>query len=114
MNDITEIIYGDSLYHTLKQCEFVGNKIIKFDKFLSFADLSNIDKNIIMLNKDFCDFIYPEINHKFDVVESMEDLNKELDSAVKRNSKIRSSCFDETTGFFNAQNRLVYAHDCFR
>lgn len=89
MNDITEIIYGDSLFYTLRQCEFVGNKIIKFDKFLSFADLSNIDKNIIMLNKDFCDFIYPEINHKFDVVESMEDLNKELDNAVKRNSKIR-------------------------
>jgi len=89
MDNITEIIYGDSLYHTLKQCDFVGNKIIKFDKFLSFADLSNIDKNEIKLNKDFCDFIYPEINHKFDVLESMENLNKELDDVIKRNSKIR-------------------------
>ena len=89
MNDITEIIYGDSLYHTIKQCDFVGNKIIKFDKFLSFADLSNIDKNQIKLNKDFCNFIYPEINHKFDVIESMENINKELDDSVKRNSKIR-------------------------
>lgn len=89
MNDITEIIYGDSLCHTLKQCNFVGNKIIKFDKFLSFADLSNIDKNIIKLNEDFCNFIYPEINHKFDVIESMENLNKELDDAIKRNNNIR-------------------------
>lgn len=89
MNNITEIIYGDSLCYTLKQCDFVGNKIIKFDKFLSFADLSNIDKNVIKLNKDFCDFIYPEINHKFDVIQTMENLNRELDDAIKRNNKIR-------------------------
>lgn len=90
MNNITEIIYGDSMYHTIKQCDFVrNNKIIKFDKFLSFADLSNMDKNEIKLNKDFCDFIYPEINHKFDVTQSIEDLNRELDDAIKRNSKIR-------------------------
>ena len=89
MNDTIEIIYGDSLHHTIKQCNFIGDKIIKFDMFLSFADLSDIDKNIIKLNKDFCDFIYPEINHKFEVVESMEKLNKELDNAAKNNSKIR-------------------------
>lgn len=90
MNNITEIIYGDSLCYTLKQCDFIGNnKIIKFDKFLSFADLSSMDKSLIKLSEDFCDFIYPEINHKFDTVLSLECLNKELDDAIRRNSKIR-------------------------
>lgn len=90
MNNITEIVYGDSMYHTIKECDFAkDNKIIKFDKFLSFADLSNIDNNIIKLSEDFCNFIYPEINYKFDTIESMENLNKELDDAIKRNSKVR-------------------------
>ena len=89
MNNIVEIVYGDSLYYTIKQCDFIGDKVIKFDKFLSFADLSNIDKNIIKLTEDFRDFIYPEINHKFETIETMDKLNKELDYAVKRNSKIR-------------------------
>lgn len=90
MDNITEIVYGDSLCHTIKQCDFVeNNKIIKFDKFLSFADLSNIDNNIIKLSEDFCNFVYLEIYHKFNTIESLENLNKELDDAVKNSSKIR-------------------------
>lgn len=53
MNNITEIVYGDSLCHWLKQCDFISNnKIIKFDKFFSIADLSNINNNKIMIVKD--------------------------------------------------------------
>lgn len=90
MNNITEIVYGDSLCHTINQCDFIkGSKIIKFDKFLSFADLSNIDKNIIKLSEDFCESIYHEIYHKFETEESIEELNKELDEAANTNSKIR-------------------------
>ena len=76
MNNITEIVYGDSLCHTINQCDFVkGSKVIKFDKFLSFADLSNIDKNIIKLSEDFCESIYHEIYHKFETEESKKHLN---------------------------------------
>ena len=34
MDNITEIVYGDSLCHWLKQSDFIGNnKIIKFEIF---------------------------------------------------------------------------------
>ena len=89
MNNTIEIVYGDSLAYTIKQCDFVGNKVIKFDKFLSFADLSNIENNVIRLSEDFCNSIYSEIYYNFDVIESMESLNKELEDAAKRKYKIR-------------------------
>ena len=90
MNNITEIVYGDSLCHWLKQCDFISNnKIIKFDKFFSIADLSNINNNKINYSEDFCSFSNNEIYHKFHKVDSLEDINKQLNEAVKRKSKIR-------------------------
>jgi len=90
MDNITEIVYGDSLCHWLKQSDFIGNnEIIKFDKLFSIADLSDINDNKIKYSEDFCNFSYDEIYHRFDNINSLDDINKQLDEAVKRNNKIR-------------------------
>lgn len=89
MNNITEVVFGDSLCHEIKVSKFSkNNKIIKFDPLLSICDLSNIDKSILTLNNDYCDLISSEI---YDVnnIYSLKNINKDLEESVKNNNKIR-------------------------
>lgn len=115
MNNKIEIVFGDSLYLTINECEFMKNhQIIKFDKFFSFVDLSDVDNNVIKLSDDFCGFIYSEIHHKFDNIDSLESTNKELDATIKKNSKVRiwttHDDIDEYLTFIYVCNYLLNAN----
>lgn len=83
MKNVTEIIFGDSTYHTLSNSQLGKNEIIKFNTVFSIANLSNIDQFKIILPKD----IYKEEI----VYDFSEEMNK-LDSSIKIKNKIRVWC----------------------
>lgn len=89
MKNITEVVFGDSLYHEIKISKFSKNNvIIKFDSLFSICDLSNIDKQILTLNDEYCDLINSEI---YDVSNtySLKNINNDLEESIKNNNKIR-------------------------
>lgn len=89
MNNITEVLFGDSLCHEIKEGNFSKyNKIIKFDPLLSICDLSNINKSILTLNNDYC-LISSEIYDDVSNIYSLKNINKDLEESVKNNNKIR-------------------------
>ena len=86
MQNITEIIFGDSLYHELKNSEFTKkNKFIKFefDMVFELAGLSNIDNNILKLNKDFCNLMSSELNCEIKETISLDNIIKELNESLQ-------------------------------
>lgn len=66
-----EIIYGDSLNHTMRKSKLSENEIIKLDTPFSIADLSKIDEYKIILPKE----IYDE-NIILDFSEEIDKINK--------------------------------------
>ena len=62
MKNITEVVFGDSLCYEIKKSKFANNNlIIKFDMLFSICNLSNINKNIINLNDEYCNLISSEL-----------------------------------------------------
>lgn len=89
MKNITEVVFRDSLCHEIKISKFSkNNTIIKFDPLLSICDLSNIDKNILILNDEYCDLISSEI-YDINNTYSLKNINNDLEESVKNNNKIR-------------------------
>ena len=83
MENLTEIIFGDSTNYTMSRSQFGKNEIIKFNTVFSIADLSCINQYKIILPKD----IYKEeIIYDFS-----EEMNK-LDNSIKKKNKIRVWC----------------------
>lgn len=83
MQKITEIVFGNSLYFTMKNSKLKENEIILFNTIFSIGDLKDIDKFKIYVPKD--------------IIESMQvyDFSKEikkLNNAVKNGNKIRIWC----------------------
>ena len=89
MVNITEVVFGDSLYHEIKISRFSkNNKIIKFGLLFSICDLSNIDKGILTLNNEYCDLISSEI-YDISNTSSLKDIINGLEESIKNNNKIR-------------------------
>lgn len=88
MENITEIVFGDSLCHEIKISKFSkNNTIVKFEPLFSICNLSNVDKHIVTLNDDYC-LISSEI---YDVSNtySLKNIINVLEESVKNNNKIR-------------------------
>lgn len=83
MENLTEIIFGDSTNYTMSKSRLGKNEIIKFNTVFSIADLSCINQSKIILPKD----IYKEEI----VYDFSEEMNK-LDNSIKRKNKIRVWC----------------------
>lgn len=83
MEKITEIVFGNSIYFTMKNSKLNENEIILFNTIFSIGDLRDIDKFKIYVSKD--------------IIESMQvyyfskEIN-ELNNAVKNGNKIRIWC----------------------
>ena len=89
MEKITEVVFGDSLCHEIKISKFSkNNKIIKFDSLFSICDLSNIEKNILILNDEYCDLISSEI-YDINNTYSLKNIINDLEESIKNNNKIR-------------------------
>lgn len=89
MENITEVVFGDSLSHEIKMSKFSeNNTIIKFEPLFSICDLSNIDKHILTLNDEYCDLIGSEI---YDVSNtySLKNIIKDIEESIKKENKIR-------------------------
>ena len=83
MQKITEIVFGNSMYFTMKNSKIKENEIILFNTIFSIGDLKDIDKFKIYVSKE--------------IIESMQvyDFSKEikkLNNAVKNGNKIRIWC----------------------
>lgn len=83
MKKITEIVFGNSMYFTIKNSKLKENEIILFNTIFSIGDLKDIDKFKIYVSKE--------------IIESMQvyDFSKEikkLNNAVKNGNKIRIWC----------------------
>lgn len=79
MNEVIEIIFGDSTYFTMSKSKLNMNKIIKFNTLFSIGDISNISNDSICVPKEI-------------FKENFYDFSKEmrlLDSFIKNNKKIR-------------------------
>lgn len=89
MKNITEVVFGDSLYHEINISKFSqNNTIIKFDLLFSICDLSNIDKHILTLNNEYCSLIKSEI-YNVNNIYSLKNINDDLEESIKNNNKIR-------------------------
>ena len=89
MENITEVVFGDSLSHEIKMSKFSkNNTIIKFEPLFSICDLSNIDKYILTLNDEYCDLTSSEI---YDVSNtySLKNIIKDIEESIKKKNKIR-------------------------
>ena len=90
MKNITEIVFGDSLYNEMINSNFFNkNNIIKFNVPFSIIDLSSVDNDIVKLNQDFCQLICSELNYKISNAYSLNFVDIELEGAIKNNHKIR-------------------------
>lgn len=88
MENIIEIVFGDSLCNEIKISKFSkNNTIVKFEPLFSICNLSNVDKHIVTLNDDYC-LINSEI---YDVSNtySLKNIINDLEESVKNNNKIR-------------------------
>lgn len=80
MSNVVEIIYGDSLNHTMKQSKLNENEIIKFNTLFSVADLSKIDDYKLVL---------PIEIYKEEIVIDISKEIKQLEDAIKNNKILR-------------------------
>lgn len=83
MNNITEIIFGDSTYYTMSKSKLSQNLIIKFNTTFSVADLSDINDFKIIL---------PEKIYKEEIIYSFINQISELEESIKKKNKIRVWC----------------------
>lgn len=91
MNNITEIIFGDSLFYTMSKSKLAENEIIKFNTVFSIADLSLINQFKIILPID----IYKEkIIYDFS-----EEINK-LNVSIEKKNKIRIWCSHQDSDLY--------------
>ena len=92
------IIFGASTFVSMRESDFLNNKIIEFDTVFSIADLSRIDKCEITLPKD----IYQvEVNYSF------KDKIKTLDDAIANNEDIRV-----WTSHYEINSYLLFHYIC--
>lgn len=90
MENIIEVVFGDSLYYTLRTSNFFkNNKFIKFDALFSICDLSNIDIDILTLNDEYCDLISSELYYDVSNTYSLKNIINDLEGCVKNSNKIR-------------------------
>lgn len=90
MERITEVVFGDSLYGEINKSKFAkNNSIIKFDMLLSICDLSNINKNILSLNDEYCSLISSELIYDVCNTYSLESIIIKLGEAINNKNKIR-------------------------
>lgn len=90
MKNITEVVFGDSLCHEIKKSKFANNNfIIKFDMLFSICDLSNINKNIINLNDEYCNLINSELIYDVSNIYSLKNIIIDLKAAINNKNKIR-------------------------
>ena len=82
MNNITEIVYGDSTYHTISHSKLNQHKIIKFNTYFSVGNLEDIDNYKISVPKWYLD------DNIYDFAREMSS----LDESIKANHKIRVWC----------------------
>ena len=82
MDNITEIVYGNSMYYTINKSKLNKHKIIMFNTYFSIASLEDIDNYKITVPKYFLD------DNIYDFSKEM----KELDDSVNCNHKIRIWC----------------------
>ena len=80
MSNIVEIIYGDSLNHTMKKSKLNENEIIKFDTLFSVADISKIKEYKLVL---------PIEIYKEEIMIDFSNEMKEIDKAILNNNKLR-------------------------
>lgn len=83
MQKITEIVYGNSIYFTMKNSKLKENKIILFNTIFSIGDLRDIDNFKIYVSNDIIEPMqfYDFTNEIF-----------ELNNAVENKHKIRVWC----------------------
>lgn len=90
MKNITEVVFGDSLFYQIKTSDFSKeNKIIKFDTLFSICDLSNTNRDILTLNDDYCNLISKELSYKVSNTYSLKKIINDLKESIKNNDKIR-------------------------
>lgn len=94
---ITNLINGHSLDLTMNESKILNN-IIEFNSSFSVADLTNIEKNEVILPKE----IYRQM-YKYNFFEKIE----QLDRAINNNEKIRI-----WTSHFDVDSYLLFLYLC--
>lgn len=93
MDNVLDVVYGDSLYFTIKKCSFSkNNKIVQFNNLFSICDLSNIDNYIVRLNDNFDELVglmERELMYRPDKESLTKNQITEISKSIKNGDKIR-------------------------